>query len=227
LGNRYYTLIASLPHLPKRFDELPRPPISRPRLESRLADQLRPEDAEVADDMIAYLRWARHTQEQTVEEVRDFCDGLLEKTGNRVLRAIVSSLMDMRTILVALRMRHKGMPAPGKDDEWGVGGLVETLRANWNVHDFHLGRIYPWVGEFADLMEKDETLALERRINEVRWDFLKRIGEGHYFTFEAVLVYLGRWDIIDRWTSYNPQAAAEKHARLVKEAIGEQARIFG
>jgi len=226
LSNHYYTLIAGLPHLPKRFDDSPRPPISRPRLEGWLANQLKPEDAEVANDMIAYLRWARHTQDETVEEVRDFCEGLLEKTSSRVLQEIVSFVMDMRTILVALRMRNKKMPAPVPGEEWGVGRLVERLRQNWNVPDFRLGRDYPWVGEFSSLLADGNTLALEHRINDVMWDFLRHIGEGHYFTFEAVLVYLGRWDIVDRWTSYNAQAAAEKHARLLMEAIGEQSALF-
>ena len=55
------------------------------------------------------------------------------------------------------------------------------------------------------------------------------IGRANYryqFTFEAVVLYLIRWDIVLRWTSRDAAAGQEKFEALVAEAMGRYADMF-
>lgn len=45
----------------------------------------------------------------------------------------------------------------------------------------------------------------EALLDLVKELFESRKQEGHYFDFEALLVYLLRWDIIDYWSKFNKE----------------------
>jgi hypothetical protein len=67
----YYTLVASLPALPPRWD-VDRLPISRVRLEDRLS-LLEPADAAVVDRLRAWLSWdRRHVGRSDEDLVREY-----------------------------------------------------------------------------------------------------------------------------------------------------------
>ena len=59
----YYTLLASLPPLP-RFDRADRLPISRERLNQR-CKMLTPDDARLLDRMTAFLAWQKDVSSLT------------------------------------------------------------------------------------------------------------------------------------------------------------------
>ena len=68
MGNQpYYTLLASLPPLP-RFDQTERLPITRERLAQRLR-MLSPEDAELFECAAEFLAWRRQTATRTDQEM--------------------------------------------------------------------------------------------------------------------------------------------------------------
>ena len=63
----YYTLLASLPHLP-RFGQTVRLPITRERIQQRYS-MLTPEDAALFEHAAEFLAWQRQTATRTDEEM--------------------------------------------------------------------------------------------------------------------------------------------------------------
>jgi hypothetical protein len=52
------------------------------------------------------------------------------------------------------------------------------------------------------------------------------MADQYQFSFEAVLLYLIRWEIVYRWTRRDAAVGQEKFERLVNEAMGEYANMF-
>ncbi len=67
---------------------------------------------------------------------------------------------------------------------------------------------------------------MERLLFEVVWDKLGRLGEGHYFDFEAVVLYVLRWNLADRWSRYQGEAAVERFRSLVDSGLEQFTNVF-
>ncbi len=215
-SNRYYMLIASLPALTLSF-EAPRPPISRPRLEARL-NQLAPADLAVIQEMETFLRWARQTGESSDAAVNAHYAALLASSANAFLTEIVSYRMDMRTLIAALRRRARGLGPPGPADGWR-SQWVRAIRQNWTQPDFRLAPVFPILPELARLLREGDSVGLDRAILRAVWDRLSQMEPRDPFSFEAILIYLCKWDVVDRSAAYDGTAASLRFTQLVEEAL--------
>jgi hypothetical protein len=218
-SNRYYDLVASLPAMPRYF-EVDRVPITRPRLEKRL-QMLKPEDAEVVEQLQAFLLWDRQPPDRTDEDMISRYKQLMTTTRNRLARHIVAFRLDVRTIMSGLRRRRRGLSPPP-----GVGQWVDHIRRNWEHPDFKLRWQHPWIAQADQLLGTTDCLALERILLGVTWNRWAKLAEQYFFTFETVLLYLARWEIVHRWTSQDAAQGRERFERLVTESLGEHAHPF-
>ncbi len=214
----YYTLIASLPHLPTHFD-VERPPISRPRLNQRLKDLDEP-DAEVVQQLANFLAWDRQTLDRSEQNVIDDYERLRQEIHHPIVLEIVDNRINIRTIVSALRRRRNGQDPPR-----GVGQLVQPIRDRWKEPQFGLQKRYPWIEPFEQCMLNGEAVAAERHLYEFTWRLYSRMADQFQFSFEAVLLYLARWSIVDRWTSRDREAGLARFDQLLEETLGEFARL--
>jgi len=226
MGGRrhYYTLIASLPRLP-RFDRAERLPINRERLGERLG-MLEPEDAELVERATAFIRWQRQPVARTDQEMVTYYERMAELIEEPVLACMFEFLINQRTIIAALRRRYRGLPAPASGQRWGVGRWVRHIELNWEDPDFRLGALYPWIPQVRAHLEAGEALALDRLLMNLVWDTMDRMAEGSEFGLEALLAYLFKWDILEQWLSYDTEEAKTRFDELVSEVTGEQGRLF-
>ena len=191
--NTYYTLIASLPFLP-RFDKARRLPITLERLEARMS-MLVQEDAEAARIAMNFLWWERQPVERRDEEVISFYKHIMTSVHRPALRNIIQFQMTLRTILAALRRRHRNLPIPSRGIAWGIAPWVGYIERNWNEDNFKLAPLFPWVPEVRKFLETEETLELQKCIMHLSWTYFNQLTEGHYFTFDVFLTYLFKWDL--------------------------------
>lgn len=223
---KYVTLMASLPPLGQLF-EAKQTPISRLKLESRLK-MLTEEDAARLKQIADLIAWSQQPMERTDAEFVAQAKRFFENVRNPTLREIVEHRLDMRTILAALRRRHRGESNPPIGQPWGIGRWVNFIERHWSEPGFHLEVMFPWVLEANRLLNTNDSVALERLQFEVNWQMLESVGagQGHYFDFEAVVIYLMRWNLVDRWTRYNGEVAVERFRQLVDEGIAKFTDVF-
>ena len=220
----YYTLLASLPPLP-RFDQTDRLPITRERLAQRLS-MLTPDDAQLYERAAEFLAWQRQTATRTDQEMIARFKKMEERIAVPSLQFIFDFPIDQRTIMAGLRRRFRGLPAPAAGEPWGVGRYVNHIERNWDHPHFKLGAVYPWIPQARTYLEAGETLALERLLENTLWDHVDRSVPAYEFGFSSVLVYIIKWDILDQWLSYNFEDAKVRFEELVTEVTDEQPKIF-
>lgn len=216
----YYTLVASLPHLP-RFDKADRLPITRERLIQRLK-MLDSEDYKLAELVAEFIAWRRQPMGRTnAESVAIYNQGVKLIFESKLLQPLFELPVNQKTIITALRRREKSLPRPNPGEPWGVGPLVPHIEHNWDKPFFKLHSVYPWIVQAQTYLKEGELLKLEYLLANLTWNKLEFILFKNYFGFEVVVAYLLKWDILQQWLSYNTEEAKSRFDKLVLETINE------
>jgi len=219
---RYTLLMASLPPLGGLF-EARAPAISRLKLQSRLESLLHPEDRRTLDLLASFLSQAVRDDASLAEPIDarllQAAQSFFAQVANPTLRQLVTTRLDLRTILAALRRRHRGEHEPPRGESWGFGAWVPAIERRWKEPAFGLEAVFPWIPEVARLLEAGDLVNLERTLFTVIWKDLERLSAGHLFDVEAVIIYVARWALVDRWSRYDAAAAESRFAALVDAAL--------
>lgn len=221
---KYVTLMASLPPVGKLF-EAKQTPISRLKLESRLK-MLTEKDAILLNRISSLIAWSEQPMERTDAEFIGEAQRFFEEVRCPILQEIVAYRLDVRTVVAALRRHYRGERNPPIGQPWGLGRWVNYIERHWTEPEFHLEVMFPWVSEAHRLLNANDSVALERLQFEVNWKMLQRVETGHYFDFEAVVIYLMRWSMVDRWIRYNGEVAVERFRKLVDAGSEKFADLF-
>ena len=182
---------------------------------------LEKEDAEVVSQLQDFLISDRHRQDWSDEDVVVQYDRLMERTSNGVAKEIVEFRMDTRTVLSGLRRRRRGLGPPP-----GVGQWTGHIQRHWQQRDFALGWRFAWVEEIDRLLEEDRVLEIHRILLGHAWQHWRNLSEEHFFDFEALLLYLARWEVIARWTSLDFQRGSQQFETIIREATDEYRDLF-
>jgi hypothetical protein len=131
----------------------------------------------------------------------------------------------MRLLISAARRKRLGLGPP----DWATrvmqsDEVLGQVRKNWTQPYFGLGVHYRWVESFCRAYDSGDMREAQRVVFNERWNDWTRIAERYTFTFEAIIVYLVRWEIVDRWTSQNTEAGKARFAKLIEETLGEYAK---
>ncbi|MBD2105221.1 DUF2764 family protein [Leptolyngbya sp. FACHB-261] len=145
---------------------------------------------------------------------------LLEDTARKLQDVKISALFqqEVNLLLVVSALRHRQQ---GKTPVLPIGGLGVGghLRRYWNQPDFNLGGRFPWLGELRELLEQGRVLELERQIDQIRWKFADSASQMNPFTFEAVVAYVGKWDILYRWSQTGEAAGLQRFNELIDQVL--------
>jgi len=220
----YYTLVSSLPRLP-HFEQAEYLPLSHKQLDERLA-MLTLEHSVQLRFAERLVRWQRQPITRTSEQVAEDYKRLLPHLTDPALREFVDYRMTQRTALVALRRRRRGLAPPAADEVWGVGPWVRRIASAGDRADLGLGQVFPWVDEAAKLLEAGDANGVERLLMDTAWTYLGRLAERSAFGFEPVIAFVFRWDILQRWLSYDAEAGKTRFQELISEVTREHQQLF-
>ncbi len=216
-GIEYVQLMASLPALGPIL-AAKRAPINRIRLLARL-QMLRPEHRAEIDAAANLLAWPDQAKLTSDADFVSKARKVIETLKSETLRQLVHHQLEQRTVLAALRRRHAGQAAPAASEIWGYGRYVDRIRANWREPGFGLAPSLKWVLPVKERLDKSDAPGLERILLEAAWRHADGLVGAHYFDFEAVALYVLRWDLLDCWTRYDAEAAAARFGTLIADAL--------
>ncbi|MGD1074514.1 MAG: DUF2764 family protein [Thermodesulfovibrionales bacterium] len=215
----YHMLISSLPPLPSRFENC-RLPISLERLNYRLR-MLEPEDAQEIARLREILRWSQQFEEPRDSAVVTKWEALTKGIRTPMVREVVSAAMDAHMILTALRCRRHGVGLPTV----GIGRYFEHIRRNFNKPDFGLGHVFPRIAQIGPMIEQGDVLKCYRSLLDITWTYLRKLADDYYFSFEAVVLYIARWNVIKQWQELQATRGRAIFEKLIEEALGKNYEI--
>ena len=222
MPRRYYQLVASLPALPG-FRHARLLPLSRRRLEERLA-LLHPDDLAQLKRAERLVSWHRQPVTRTTEQIIAMYADVMAETRNPALRSIVDFRMNMRTVMVALRLKRQGKSAPA--EAWGVGPYVRMIQSRWAEAEFGLAAVFPWIAEARAFLDQGDAMGLEGLLMDQGWKRMSQIADRHPFGFEQVFVFAFKLDILHRWLSYDADKARERFEELILEVTRDHQDVF-
>lgn len=191
------------------------------RLKERLT-MLWQEDVKLVDSVASLIIWHRQPMERSDEEMSVVYKQLMVSIDNPIIKEMINLRIDIRTIIVALRRRYRGLPAPQSGELWGIGRWVHHIEKHWDDQNLRLSSLYPWIPQAREHLENRNALELERlQMNQV-WDGVGLLTEQNYFGIDVIFSYLFKWDMMQRWLANNGEAATIRFNELVSEAINDQ-----
>jgi len=220
----YAMLMASLPpHALSLWDDKNKS-LSQVQLERHLT-LLQPEDKQMLAKIESVLHWAKMPSIKEAKEIAKSSEQLLQSVQTPFLQEIIIWRLQIRTIIAAIRQRKLNGELAEKDEGIGYGDLPRIIKKNWQIDDFALSNRFPWVNEANQLFNSNECVALEKLLLNLSWRHYEKMGQGHYFDFEAVIIYVLRWDIINRWSQNDTEKAMQQFEHLVEVALGSESFI--
>jgi hypothetical protein len=96
------------------------------------------------------------------------------------------------------------------------------ISRRWSHPDFGLAHRMPWLPQARALLEQDHYLALDELVLTLAWKQLEAIDASATYTLQNVIVYLLKWDILERWVSMNPARAAARFDALIEQVLHDE-----
>jgi hypothetical protein len=172
--------------------------------------------------MLAILAWSRQFEEADDAAVVQRYGELMQELTNPLVREVFAAVMDVRMVVAALRRRRRDLGPPTV----GFGQWFDHIRRHFNQPDFRLSHIYPGIIGVEQSLEQGDVLNLYRHMLGVLWTYVKKRAEDYVFSFEAVVLYIARWEIMRQWQQLQAERGQAVFEALVTEALGEYATLY-
>ena len=216
--NAYYTLLTSLPHVDSLFNSRITP-ISRFQLDRRLSmlDTAAQQKLITIENLLHWDHLGDDVDEKLLIRQAERARSTL---GSQALNDLIDWRLDMRTVVAALRRKHAGQQAP-TESKWSYGTRYAYIRNHWNSGTLGLSGAFPWIAKVNDCLRHGECVALEKILLQAVWDHLNHMSMKHTHDFEAVVIYVLRWNLVARWTAYDTEKARIRFRSLIESSLGD------
>ena len=134
------------------------------------------------------------------------------KCRNRFVSSWFGFNQVMNNVLVALTARKY---------KWDVASLIvgdteicESLRTS-NARDFGLGSEVDCLDQLVKISETEELLEREKKIDQLRWNWMEEATFFNYFTIERLFVFLLQLEMIERWISLDKEKGNQMFRNII------------
>lgn len=132
--------------------------------------------------------------------------------GNPFVTSWYEFNLIMNNVLVALTARKYKMDvAPlivGNTD------VCELLRTS-NARDFGLGTEVDYLERLVKISETEELVEREKKLDQLRWNWMEEETFFDYFTIERLFVFLLQLEMIERWISLDKEAGNQLFRSII------------
>ena len=215
----YTALLCSLPHLVDPF-QYQRQSISLVQLQKRM-NMLSYDDYVWLNKVRHLFYWGGIKLDQDEATLVKQANRLMDDLNDSDIKSWLLWRMDIRSILAAMRRRKEGQSAP-KDILWAYGNYIHHIQRNWESPCFKLESRYPFLTEIEKHFQTSESYQLERCLLKAIWHFYSTRKPKKANGFSSVMLYVMKWDLIDRWRQYDKEIGAERFNELVSACLPKE-----
>lgn len=142
----------------------------------------------------------------------------LKTSDNRFMSDWAEFNINMSNILTAMIARSQ---------EWNVGDYiigendVNDMIMTSKARDYDLGREYDYVPAIMRVMECDDPVEKEKRIDALRWVWLDDAVFFNTFSMDAVIAYLCKVQMMERWRLLDPITGKVRFEEIINSLRSE------
>ena len=85
-----------------------------------------------------------------------------------------------------------------------------------NARDFGLGDTLPYLENIQRISEIDDLLEREKKVDQLKWNWMEDESFFNYFTVERLFVFLLQLEMIERWISLDKDKGNELFRALIQ-----------
>ncbi len=98
--------------------------------------------------------------------------------------------------------------------------VCEQLRTS-NARDFGLSEKLDYFESLLHIAEIEDLVEREKKIDQLKWNWLEKESFFHYFTIERVFVFLLQLEMIERWISLDKEKGNELFRQMIEKLKSE------
>lgn len=102
----------------------------------------------------------------------------------------------------------------------GDTDVCEILRTS-NARDFGLSEILDYFEPLQRLVETDDLVEREKKVDQLKWKWLEDASFFHYFTVERLFVFLLQLEMIERWVLLDKEKGSELFRQMIQNLKDE------
>lgn len=137
------------------------------------------------------------------------------KSKNKFVRKWFAYNQDMNNVLVAAICRKHGFDV--RKMIVGQGEVAEILRKNLQQKDFGLGGVMDSLQEIMSLVDIDNLMEREKRMDALRFVWLEEATLFVDFSIENVLAYYLQAEMLNRWSLLTVEEGEKVFRELVAD----------
>ena len=114
-----------------------------------------------------------------------------------------------------------------RQQNWNISSYIkgenevnETILSS-KAKDFDLGREYDYVSQLMQIVECENPVEKERRIDALKWLWLDDQTFFDTFSTDAVYAYLCKTQMLERWYKLDPARGKERFETIIENLRGE------
>lgn len=152
------------------------------------------------------------------EMLYQFYQYAIETCPNKMVRQWYQLNLDITNILTAFLARKNGWNVA--DFIQGVNEVTEIILTN-NTKDFNLTAEYDYVAELMKIVECEDPVEKEKKIDAFKWLWLEDRTFFNIFSVEAVFAYLCKLEMLARWDKLDVEKGQETFRQIIENLRGE------
>lgn len=102
----------------------------------------------------------------------------------------------------------------------GDTDVCEMLRTS-NARDFGLSETLDFFEPLQRLVETDDLVEREKKVDQLKWKWLEDASFFHYFTIERLFVFLLQLEMIERWVLLDKEKGSELFRQMIQNLKDE------
>jgi len=214
MSNRnYYYLISSLPKL--RLDDYK----ERYRLDNYITDLKK----HLTEEHFCFVQDILQKKERGLSRVNR--DDVLQQQfylkmtahPNEFIRNYFIFDRDLRNILVAINKKKFDIDGDGyvgdSEDE-----VINNLRRS-SLSDFGLSPDLDYIPELIEHFKADDIVSFQKYVDQLRWNKIDSINTFKYFEIDALLGYLIKFMLVERWHALDIQTGDDIFRQRTKVSL--------
>ena len=142
----------------------------------------------------------------------------IDTCPNKMVRKWYQLNLDITNILTAFLARKNGWNVA--DFIQGENEVTEMILTN-NTKDFNLTAEFDYVADLMKIVECDDPVEKEKKIDAFKWLWLDEQTFFYMFSIEAVFAYLCKLEMLVRWDKLDVEKGQETFRQILENLRGE------